>query len=114
MGFKLPPLPRRKNIDMLIEASSLGAPDAKRLRGKTPPRVAREIIRRAGKKNTVACEVDYREAENEEGYEQDQVAVTCSECGHCEVSWGHGEKSVRRCLALMGENCPEDAGNFYI
>jgi hypothetical protein len=72
---------------------------------------------------TVLCTVEYTSQENENGFPQDCVIVTCNECGHTEESWGHGERSVRRCLALMAENCPsapEDwadmysPGNFYI
>jgi hypothetical protein len=38
--------PREKTIDELIEASSLGTPEAKAIRAKTPPEVGEEVMRR--------------------------------------------------------------------
>lgn len=35
------------------------------------------------------------------------VVVTCSRCGHATESCGTGDSSIRRCLALMREECPE-------
>ncbi len=92
--WKLPPLPPRK------------APP------KLPP--SPHVICKRSTKNTVKCAVDYTYQENESGNEQECVVVECSECERTEQSWGHGDKSVRRCLVLMGENCPEGGDNFYI
>lgn len=50
-------------------------------------------------------EVDFGEEKNKWGRLQDQVRVTCSTTGAYEESWGHGDKSVRRCLALLRESC---------
>jgi hypothetical protein len=41
------------------------------------------------------------------------VQVTCSRCGHTTESFGTGPASVRRCLALLREECPRDEDNFY-
>jgi hypothetical protein len=61
----------------------------------------------------VICDVEYSTDENEDGREQACVIVTCGECGHKEQSWGDGERSVNRCLALLRENCPQGETNFY-
>lgn len=42
------------------------------------------------------------------------VRVTCSRCEHTAESLGRGEKSKRRCLALLREKCPEHEENFYV
>jgi len=41
------------------------------------------------------------------------VEVTCDRCGHSEFSFGEGPVSVRRCAALLRENCPRGERNFY-
>ncbi len=98
--FKLPPLPARKfNLPALPKRKS------------KPPTWTGDY---AAPKRTVKCVVDYTYAENESGNEQECVVVECSECAFTQQSWGHGDKSVRRCLVLMGERCPNDADNFYI
>lgn len=61
----------------------------------------------------VECEVDYTELENAEGREVPGVIVTCSRCSHSEESFGQGEASVRRCFALLRENCPNREENYY-
>jgi len=58
----------------------------------------------------VYCDVDY--TEDEDG--KPMVMVTCQECGHFTESYGHGPASVRRCLALLREECPEGKKNFYV
>lgn len=62
----------------------------------------------------VECEVTYTADINEDNREVDCVIVKCGECGHETISWGHGSDSVKRCLALMREECPNDENNFYI
>jgi hypothetical protein len=42
------------------------------------------------------------------------VIVTCNRCEHEEESFGQGPASVKRCMALMKENCPRDEDNFYV
>jgi hypothetical protein len=42
------------------------------------------------------------------------VEVTCDRCGHCEESFGTDEASLRRCAALLRENCPQGESNFYV
>jgi hypothetical protein len=61
----------------------------------------------------ITCSIGYTELENDEGYPVDGITATCSRCGHETESFGTSECSVRRCLALMREECPEDENNFY-
>jgi hypothetical protein len=42
------------------------------------------------------------------------VIVTCSQCGHQTESYGTGDSSIKRCLALMREECPEGEENYYV
>jgi len=42
------------------------------------------------------------------------VSAKCSKCGHETESFGTEEKSYKRCLALMREECPQDENNFYV
>jgi len=61
----------------------------------------------------VECEVDYIELEGDYG-SVSSVCVTCSRCGHSTESFGTGEASINRCLALLREECPEGENNFYV
>lgn len=63
--------------------------------------------------NPVACEVEYADLDNDRGGTQDGVRLECSKCGHTEESFGTHSGSIKRCLALMRENCPGDEGNYY-
>lgn len=62
----------------------------------------------------VKCEVEETEMENEYGRSVPSVRVTCGECGHATESFGSEEPSVKRCLVLLREECPENAANFYV
>lgn len=62
----------------------------------------------------VECEITYTAELNEDNREVDCVYATCKECGHETFSWGDGPDSVKRCLALMNEECPRCENNFYI
>lgn len=62
----------------------------------------------------VDCDVDYVEVENDNGIPVESVEVTCSRCGHTTMSFGQSGRSIRRCLALMSEECPEAENNFYV
>jgi len=44
------------------------------------------------------------------------VRAECSYCDHVTESFGRGEGSRKRCLALMKEECPEGEGedNYYV
>jgi hypothetical protein len=62
----------------------------------------------------VLCSVSETTLENDDGHEVDGVVVTCSRCDHATQSFGTGEASVRRCLVLLREECPEGEANFYV
>ena len=61
----------------------------------------------------VSCEVDEVELVNDEGWDQPGVSVTCSRCRHVTESFGTTDASVKRCLALLREECPRSEKNFY-
>jgi len=62
----------------------------------------------------VECEVEYLEIENESGRLVDGVKVICARCGREEESFGTGDGSIRRCMALLREFCPKNEENFYV
>lgn len=62
----------------------------------------------------VACDVVPVYLENDDGREVEGVVATCSRCGHETESYGMGEASVRRCLALLRAECPCAERNFYV
>jgi len=62
----------------------------------------------------VECEIEEDDVENEGGRLIDGVVATCSRCGHTTESCGTSDASVRRCLVLMREECPQGENNFYV
>lgn len=60
----------------------------------------------------VSCEVLEIELEGDYGM-IDSVEVVCGRCGHFTQSFGTGPASIRRCLALLREECPKKERNFY-
>ena len=64
--------------------------------------------------NRVECEIEFYTAENEKGTKVPSVRAICTECGHETTSFGESEKSIKRCLVLMSEECPEGRKNFYV
>ena len=62
----------------------------------------------------VRCEIEFGVEENEDGYEIPCTYARCTRCGHETMSYGDGDASVRRCLVLMREECPESENNFYV
>lgn len=67
-----------------------------------------------GRMERVKCTVEQVEIEGDNGNMIPSVKVTCDECGHSEESFGRKEGSIKRCLALLRENCPEGKENFYV
>lgn len=61
----------------------------------------------------VKCEVAHVDLTNEEDVEVPGLEVTCSRCGHRVESFGQRGRSLRRCLAVMREECPRGEENFY-
>jgi len=62
----------------------------------------------------VEVEIVEIELENDNGIPIDSVEATCTRCDHQTESYGTGDASRRRCLALMREECPEGESNFYV
>lgn len=63
----------------------------------------------------VDCEIVETELEDERtGDSREGVVAVCGNCGHETQSFGTGDPSRRRCLALMREECPEGERNFYV
>lgn len=68
----------------------------------------------------VHCEIEEIELEGDYTDHLDNpvliasVCARCSRCGHETESYGTSAASVRRCLVLMREECPEDEGNWYL
>ena len=63
---------------------------------------------------TVKCEIVEDSETNDYGTESPCVRAICSKCGHETMSFGDSDTSIRRCLALMREECPQGENNFYI
>jgi len=54
------------------------------------------------------------ELEGDSAYPVPSIQAECSLCGHVTESFGTSEASIKRCLALMREECPEGDQNFYV
>lgn len=61
----------------------------------------------------VRCSVDEIELEGDYG-PVDSVQATCRRCRHTTESYGTSSASVKRCLALLREECPRGEKNFYV
>jgi hypothetical protein len=62
----------------------------------------------------VACDIEETTPVNDEGYDVDSIEATCRKCGHVTESFGTDEPSIKRCLALMREECARGQWNFYV
>jgi len=65
-------------------------------------------------RQTIDCEVDYVDLIGKHGRPVPGVKVTCPECGHSTESFGTKAASVRRCLVMLREECPEGENNYYV
>ena len=61
----------------------------------------------------VTCSVDYVELDGDYG-PVNGIEVTCNRCGHVTESFGDSDNSIRRCLALLREECPRGESNWYV
>lgn len=61
----------------------------------------------------VTCDIEESLLENESGQEVEGITARCSRCDHETESFGTSERSVKRCLVLMREECPNGEENFY-
>lgn len=62
----------------------------------------------------VEVEIDLVTLENDSGREIESVCATCLRCDHTTESFGTSERSRRRCLVLLKEECPLNEDNYYI
>jgi hypothetical protein len=60
----------------------------------------------------VECDVEETEIDGDRG-PVDGVCVTCSRCDHEVTAFGTTAKSVRRCMVMLREECPNNEENFY-
>lgn len=66
------------------------------------------------KRETVECEVEFiGDMKDKRGNNRDGVRVACTKCGHYVDSFGQGENSVKRSLAMLCEECPRGEENWY-
>ena len=61
----------------------------------------------------ITCEILTVQMQGDYGAVEGVVAE-CSRCGHETRSFGTGDRSRKRCMALMNEECPDDEDNFYV
>ncbi len=61
----------------------------------------------------VPCDISEVELDGDSGL-VDGVCATCQRCGHETESFGTSDRSIKRCLVLMREECPEGESNFYV
>ena len=62
----------------------------------------------------VDVEVEEIVLDNDDEYDIDSVCATCTRCQHQTESYGRSERSVRRCLVLLREECPNEESNYYV
>lgn len=60
----------------------------------------------------VACNLDHVDLDGDYAAVEG-VRATCCRCGHDTESYGTSEASVRRCLAMLRDECPNGEGNYY-
>ena len=64
--------------------------------------------------SAVLCTIDFVFLPNEHFRLVESTFATCAKCRHSTQSFGTSNASVRRCLALMREECPAGEDNFYV
>ncbi len=65
-------------------------------------------------KRQVECEVGVYQVDNGKGYMVDATYATCPRCGKVAESFGTTQRSVRRCLAVLSKDCPNNEKNYYV
>lgn len=53
----------------------------------------------------IECDVQFDETINDDGRKTNCVHVTCTECDRSQMSYGHGNRSIRRCLIQLKKSC---------
>jgi hypothetical protein len=62
----------------------------------------------------IKCDITETTLEGDYGNGVESITATCSKCGHYTESYGTEEGSIKRCLALMNEECPKRENNYYV
>lgn len=62
----------------------------------------------------VEVKIEEVDLENEDSREVPGVRATCQECDHEVESFGTSDRSRRRCLALLRDDCPLGEENYYV
>ena len=62
----------------------------------------------------VECKVETDQLDDGKGGMQPGVRVTCGRCGKTTESFGTSERSIKRCLVMLRENCDEGEENYYV
>lgn len=62
---------------------------------------------------TIQCDVFEIDMEDDRGKSVPGVRAECEECEHATESYGTGSGSIKRCLALLREECPGGENNYY-
>lgn len=63
--------------------------------------------------STIWCDVEEVEIECGSGFDVEGVQATCARCGHQTQSYGTSDRSAKRCLVLLREECPNGEANYY-
>jgi hypothetical protein len=61
----------------------------------------------------VECEVMAVELQGDHA-PVDGVCVTCGRCNHSVEVFGTGDKSVKRGMVMLRDECPKGESNFYV
>jgi hypothetical protein len=61
----------------------------------------------------IKCTIEEITLEGDYSNDVQSVRATCNKCDHTTESYGTSEGSIKRCLALMHEECPEGEDNRY-
>ena len=62
----------------------------------------------------VDAEIHFDVIKSDYGGEVEGTIAICTRCDHATESAGVSGASVRRCLALLREECPRGEKNFYV
>jgi len=65
----------------------------------------------------IQCEIEQVELKGDNGRTVAGTRATCTQCDHVTESFGTSPASIRRCLALMAEECEDSVDgerNFYV
>lgn len=59
------------------------------------------------------CSIEEIDKDNDYGYPQEAICATCPLCKHEVEIFGRENKSIKRALAAMREECPRKMGHLH-